>query len=101
MGNITFSNIPYTVDQFTNANAIMGKMTVCVCLDVSPYVCTSVHVHVSAYLPQCVWVFQCACDCAYKEETLLQTVQIYLYANWISVKRFGMPHGLSSLVKWG
>lgn len=41
------------------------------------------------------------CVCVYKEETLLQRVQIYLYANWILVKRFGVPHGLSPLVKWG
>lgn len=54
---------------------------------------------VSAYLLQCVFV--CVHVFVFEEETLLQTVQIYLYANWILVKRFGVPHGLSPLVKWG
>ena len=103
-----FPNVPSTVGLFINANSVMGKMIACVllytyqcvCLSVSLCEHMSVHMLVSARLLLCVSVYVCVRMPVY-EETLLQTVQIYLYANWILVKRFGVPHGLSPLVKWG
>lgn len=49
----------------------------------------------------CLRVGGCVCVCLNEEETLLHRVQIYLYANWILVKRLGMPHGLSPLDEMG
>lgn len=84
MGSIMRPNSPHTVAQLVDANSIMGKMTLCQFL----------HAHINVFVPLLV----CVCVCGREVATLLQTVQIYLYANWILVKpAVGLP--TSHLVK--
>lgn len=87
MGGIKLPNAPHTVGRFINANAIMGKETL--------YQFLYAHINVCCTLCACA----CVHVCEWEVVTLLQTVQIYLYANWTLVKRAGAPHGLSLLVK--
>lgn len=63
---------------------------------------------ISKFAFQCPYIYVCfgegcisVCVFAFDVETIVQTVQIYLYANWILVKRFEVSPGLSPLAKGG
>lgn len=65
MRNIMFPNVPYTVGQFINANSIMAKMIVyvCVCTLLSIFKCVCPHV---CMLVLCISVSLCVCVRVYE-----------------------------------
>lgn len=78
-------------------------MYVCFTMHISMYAseCEPVCVNECPYV--CVSISDLVCECMKKKYYCKQSIsiQIYLYANWILVKLFGVPHGLCPLVKWG